>query len=55
LPILLSSLLAGTAEGQWMQHLHQNLAAAPRGGQTDDAIVRFLFDDRARLAADYRL
>jgi hypothetical protein len=55
LPILLSSLLAGTVEGQWMQHLHQNLAAAPHGGQAADPFVRFLFYDRARPAADYRL
>jgi hypothetical protein len=55
LPILLASLLAGTDEGRWMQHLHRNLAAAPHGGQATDAFVRFLFDDRARSTADYRL
>lgn len=55
LPIVLSSLLEGTDEGRWMQHLSQNLAAAPHGGQQADPFVRFLFDDRARSAADYRL
>jgi hypothetical protein len=55
LPIVLSSLLAGTDEGRWMQHLHQNLAAASHGDQTAEPFVRFLFDDRARPAADYRL
>ena len=55
LPIVLSSLLAGTTEGAWMQHLARHLAAAPHGGQTDDAFVRFVFGDRARPAADYRL
>jgi hypothetical protein len=55
LPILLSSLLAGTDEGRWMQHLHQHLAEAPHGGQAADPFVRFLFHDRARPSADYRL
>jgi hypothetical protein len=55
LPIMLSSLLAGTDEGKWMQHLHRNLAAPPHGGQATDSFVRFLFNDRARPAADYRL
>jgi hypothetical protein len=55
LPIVLSSLLAGTDEGKWMQHLHQNLAVAPHGGQNVDPFVAFLFADRARPAADYRL
>ncbi len=55
LPTVLSSLLAGTNEGQWMQHLCQNLAAAPHGGQVADAFVQFLFYDRSRPAADYRL
>jgi hypothetical protein len=55
LPIVLSSALAGTDEGRWMQQLCQDLAAAPHGGQTSDAFVRLLFYDRARPAADYRL
>jgi hypothetical protein len=55
LPIVLSSLLAGTREGKWMQHLGQHLAAAPHGGQMADPFVQFLFGDRARPAADYRL
>jgi hypothetical protein len=55
LPIVLSYLLDGTEEGQWMQHLYQSLAAAPHGGQVADPFVRFLFYDRARPAADYRL
>jgi hypothetical protein len=55
LPIVLSSLLEGTDEGRWMQHLAQHLAVAPHGGQTTDAFVRLLFFDRARSAADYRL
>ena len=55
LPIVLSSLLAGTDEGRWMQHLYRNLAAAPRGGQAADAFVRFLFYDRRRPSTDYRL
>jgi hypothetical protein len=55
LPIVLSSLLAGTDEGRWMQHLYQNLAAAPHGGQIADPFVQLLFSDRARPAADYRL
>ncbi len=55
LPIVLSSLLAGTEEGKWMQHLYQNLAVAPHGGQVADSFVRFLFSDRALPAADYRL
>jgi hypothetical protein len=55
LPLVLSSLLAGTEEGKWMQHLYTNLAAAPRGGQQADPFVRFLFHDQARPAADYRL
>jgi hypothetical protein len=55
LPIVLSSLLAGTTEGQWMQHLSQHLAPAPNGGQTSDAFVQFLFSDRTRPAVDYRL
>jgi hypothetical protein len=54
LPIVLSSLLAGTTEGAWMQHLSRHLAAAPHGGQTDDVFVRFVFGDRTRPAADYR-
>jgi hypothetical protein len=55
LPIVLSALLAGTEEGKWMQHLYENLATAPHGGQTADSFVRFLFYDRHRPAADYRL
>ena len=55
LPIVLSALLAGTEEGKWMQHLFENLATAPHGGQTADSFVRFLFYDRNRPAADYRL
>jgi hypothetical protein len=55
LPIVLSSLLAGTAEGGWMQHLYQHLADAPRGGQEAEPFLRFLFYDRTRPAADYRL
>jgi hypothetical protein len=55
LPIVLSSLLAGTDEGRWMQHFYQNLAAAPHGGQVADSFVQFLFYDRTRPAADYRL
>jgi hypothetical protein len=55
LPIVLSSLLAGTDEGRWMQQLYQDLAAAPHGGQAAAPFVRFLFYDRARPAADYRL
>ena len=55
LPIVLSSLIAGTDEGRWMQHLHQNLGVAPHGGQAADRFVRFLFHDRAWPAADYRL
>ncbi len=55
LPIVLSSLLAGTDEGRWMQHLSQNRAAAPHAGRVADPFVRFLFYDRARPAADYRL
>src|SRR5262245_19079541 len=55
LPVVLSSLLAGTLEGKWMQHLCQNLAAAPHGGQAVDSFVQFLFYDRERPAADYRL
>ena len=55
LPIVLSSLLAGTTEGLWMQHLSQSLTAAPLGGQVADSFVQFLFADRARPAADYRL
>lgn len=55
LPIVLSSVLAGTDEGRWMQHLHQNLTVAPHGGQAADRFVRLLFLDRTRPAADYRL
>ena len=55
LPLVLSSRLAGTDDGKWMQHLYQNLAAAPGVRQPADAFVRFLFNDRARPAADYRL
>ena len=55
LPIVLSSLLAGTEEGRWMQFLYQHLAEAPHGGQVDDPFIGFLFYDRARPAADYRL
>jgi hypothetical protein len=55
LPIVLSSLLAGTDEGRWMQHLYQNLAAAPYGDLAADSFVRFLFYDRTRPAADYQL
>lgn len=55
LPIVLSSVLEGTTEGAWMQHLAQHLAAAPHGGQAADPFVRFLFFDRTRPAADYRL
>jgi hypothetical protein len=55
LPIMLASLLAGTDEGRWMQHLVRQLDAAPRGGQGDDGFVRLLFGDRVRPAADYRL
>jgi hypothetical protein len=55
LPIVLSSMLAGTAEGGWMQHLYQHLAAAPRGGQETEPFLRFLFYDPARPAVDYRL
>ena len=55
LPIVLSSLLAGTEEGKWMQHLYRNLAAAPHGGQVVDPVVRLLFSDRTHRSADYRL
>src|SRR5262249_24432207 len=55
LPIVLSSLLAGTTEGQWMQYLWQNLAPAPHGGQVMDPFVRLVFSDRSRPSADYRL
>ena len=55
LPIVLSFVLTGTTEGEWMQHLAQRLAAAPHGGQAADPFVQFLFADRARPAADYRL
>ena len=55
LPIVLSSVLAGTDEGKWMQHLYRTLAAAPHGGQAAEPFVRFLFYDRGRPAADYRL
>jgi hypothetical protein len=55
LPLVLAAVLNGTEEGRWMQHLHQHLAAAPNGGQVADSFVRFLFADRARPAADYRL
>ncbi|HEY7057265.1 MAG TPA: hypothetical protein VH458_12105 [Vicinamibacterales bacterium] len=55
LPIVLSSLLAGTTEGRWMQHLSRNLAPAPDGGRTADPFVQFVFADRTRPDADYRL
>jgi hypothetical protein len=55
LPMVLSSLLVGTDEGRWMQHLTRTLAASPHGGQEVDPFVRFVFYDRARPAADYRL
>jgi hypothetical protein len=54
LPLALSSLLVGTDEGRWMQHLYQNLAAAPHGGQAVEPVVRLLFSDPTRPAADYR-
>jgi hypothetical protein len=53
LPALLSFLLVGTDEGEWMQHLHQNLVATSHTGQVADSFVQFLFYDRARPAADY--
>ena len=53
LPILLSHVLVGRREGEWMQHLVQHLLVAPHGGQSDDAVVRFLWFDRARPSADY--
>jgi hypothetical protein len=55
LPIVLSSVLAGTDEGKWMQFLYQSLAPPPHGGQIADSFVQFVFSDRARPAADYRL
>lgn len=54
LPVLLSSVLAGTAEGKWMQHLSRTLDDGPRV-DGEDAFVRFLFGDPARPADDYRL
>ena len=38
-----------------MQFLSQHLAPAGHGGQAADPFVEFVFGDRARSAADYRL
>lgn len=53
LPIVLSSLLAGTEEGKWMQHLYHTLGARPDAPR-HDAFVKFVFYNHARPAADYR-
>jgi hypothetical protein len=54
LPLVLSELLADTAEGRWMQQLATDLAGARRPGVLDDPFVRLLFFNRARPAEDHR-